>query len=372
MNKPKMIRKAIRIIIVLFISLHATAQIDSSLLLGLRSATTAEINSITNPIAGTLIYNSEDSRMYINTGSGFSKIPAIDSNSIDFWGVTGSAGSDSNINFLGTTDAQDMVFRTNNIEAFRVLQSNQNMGLGVVIPSEKLDINGSLRVRNIATTTSDLDVLVSTGTGVVQKRVFEDFIGPQGVPGNDGVSIESVGLNVNKELLVALSNGTILNAGQVINPKLNFGARWTNTDVATNLNIDNTIAPIFGNQNYKDDGNDLYEVVGNTLIVKEVGRYDIRANISLLGVDDGDHQRTNTSARIAVNGTVVGAFGGSGYIRYSNGNNPLNTSSSIHLNEILELNANDIISILTFRKANSGEVNFSGVNESSFVINKLR
>ena len=360
-----MIRKAIRIIIVLFISLQATAQIDSSLLLGLRSATTAEINSITNPIAGTLIYNSENGRMYINTGSGFAKIPAIDNNSIDFWGVTGSLGTDSSVNFLGTTDAQDMVFRTNNIEAFRILQNNQNIGLGVPIPSEKLDINGNLRVRSIATTTSDLDVLVTTATGVVQKRAFTDF------EGNDGVSVTEVDLNIDKELLVILSDGTILNAGQVINPKLNFGARWTNADVTTDLNINNTIVPIFGNQNYKDGGNNLYEVVGNTLEVKEAGRYDIRANISLLGDDsNGGQQRTNVSARIAVNGNVVGALGGS-YIRFQNATSYNNTSSA-HVSEILELNANDIISILTFRKANIGVVNFSGVNESSFTINKLR
>jgi len=237
-------QKKVCIAIILFISLHATAQIDSNLLLGLVSATTTEINNIANPIAGTLIYNSEDGRMYMNTGSGFAKIPAIDSNSIDFWGVTGSAGTDSNINFLGTTD------------------------------------------------------------------------------------------------------------------------------VTTNLNVDNTIAPIFGTQDYKDDGNNLYEVIGSTLQVKEAGRYDIRANISLLGVDEDDKQRTNVSARIAVNGIVVGAFGGS-YIRFQN-NSSFNTTSSAHLSEILELNTNDIISIVTFRKANSGEVNFSGINESSFVINKLR
>lgn len=372
-----MIKKTVLVIIVLFVNITAFAQLDSSLLLGLKSATTAEINSVTNPIAGTLVFNSEDGRMYMNTGSGFAKIPAIDSNSIDFWGVLGSSGTDSNINFLGTTDAQDMVFKANNIEALRILQGNQNVGLGVPIPSEKLDVNGSLRVRNIATTTSDLDVLVSTINGVVQKRVFADFMGPQGNPGNDGadgndgVSVTGVSLNTNKELIVTLSNTSTINAGQVINPKLNFGGRWTNTDVATDLNIDNTIAPIFGTEDYKDDGNNLYEVNGNNLIVKEAGRYDIRANISLVGIDSGDQQRTNVSARIRINNDLVGAFAGSGYIRFQN-NTDFNNTSSIHVNEILDLNANDVITIITFRRANSGEVNFSGANESSFVINKLR
>jgi len=152
--------------------------------------------------------------------------------------------------------------------------------------------------------------------------------------------------------------------------KINYGGRWTNTNTSTDLNIDNTVAPIFGNQDYKDDGNNLYQVSGNTLIVKQAGRYDIRANLSLLGINSGGsaEQRTNVNARIAVNGTPVGALGASGYIRWASSQE----QSSIHVNEILQLNANDVITIVTFREANTGTVNFSGANESSFMINKLR
>jgi hypothetical protein len=89
-----------------------------------------------------------------------------------------------------------------------------------------------------------------------------------------------------------------------------------------------------------------------------------------LGINSGgsSEQRTNVNARIAVNGTPVGAMGASGYIRWASSHE----QSSIHVNEILQLNANDVVSIVTFREANSGTVNFSGANESSFMINKLR
>jgi hypothetical protein len=152
--------------------------------------------------------------------------------------------------------------------------------------------------------------------------------------------------------------------------KINYGGRWTNTNTSTDLNVDNTVAPIFGNEDYKDDGNNLYQVSGNTLIVKEAGRYDIRANLSLEGIDVGGNseQRTNVNARVAVNGTVIGAIGASGYIRWGSNHD----HSSIHISEILQLNANDVITLVTFREANSGTVNFSGANESSFMINKLR
>ncbi|MGB5377392.1 hypothetical protein, partial [Muriicola sp.] len=76
----------------------------------------------------------------------------------------------------------------------------------------------------------------------------------------------------------------------------------------------------------------------------------------------------NVNARVAVNGIVVGAISASGYIRWASNHD----HSSIHVNEILQLNANDVITIVTFREANSGTVRFSGSNESSFMINKLK
>ncbi len=152
--------------------------------------------------------------------------------------------------------------------------------------------------------------------------------------------------------------------------KVNMGGRWTNSDTSTDLNSDNTLVPIFGNEDYKDGGSSLYVVSGNTLTVNESGRYDIRANLSLEGINVGGNseQRTNVNARIAINGTPVGALGASGYIRFASGHE----QSSIHVNEILDLNANDIVTIITYREANSGAVVFSGVDESSFMINKLK
>ena len=102
------------------------------------------------------------------------------------------------------------------------------------------------------------------------------------------------------DILAADANGVLQRS------KINYGGRWTNTDVVTNLNITSVIAPIFGTQDYKDDGNIVYQVIGNTLRVNIAGRYDIRANLSLLGIDSSGNteRRTNVNARIAVNRTV--------------------------------------------------------------------
>lgn len=154
--------------------------------------------------------------------------------------------------------------------------------------------------------------------------------------------------------------------------KVNFGGRWTNTNTSTNLNVNNTIVPIFGSNDYVDDGTNLYEVSGNTLIVKEAGRYDIRVNLTLEGFDDSilttTEFDTNVNIRLAIGGTPIGPFGATGHISYDFGND----RSSVHLNDILELDANDVISIISYREANSGTVRLYGSGMSSFVINKLR
>ena len=147
--------------------------------------------------------------------------------------------------------------------------------------------------------------------------------------------------------------------------KVNYDGRWTNTDIVTDLNVTNTIVPIFGIEDYKDDGNTLYEVSGNTLTVKETGRYEIKANLSFVNISG---TRNNPTARIAIDGTQTGSRAASGYIRNARGH----TRSSIHINETLNLSANDVLSIVIFQGGDTGEVSFSAANESSFIINKLQ
>ncbi len=259
--------------------------------------------------------------------------------------------------------ANQLGFSTGGTDAIRI-DASQNVGVNIDTPTERLDVNGTARIRDISTTSSDLDVLVTTATGVIQKRPFADFGGAA------GTSVTGASINASNELIITLSDASTINAGSLGNPKINFGGRWTNTDITTDLNVDNTVVPIFGTEDYKDDANNLYEVSGNTLIVKEAGRYEIRANISLLGLNTTgtSEEMTNVVARLAVNGSVEGAFAATGFIRFDNNHD----HSSIHVNEILDLNANDVVSILSFLEANFGVVRFSGAGESSFSINKLR
>ena len=62
----------------------------------------------------------------------------------NFWRTTGNSGLSAATNFLGTTDAVDVVFRSNNIEGMRLTNADRRLGLGTTLPSSKLHINAAL------------------------------------------------------------------------------------------------------------------------------------------------------------------------------------------------------------------------------------
>ncbi len=55
------------------------------------------------------------------------------------WTLTGNPNTDPNTNFLGTTDSEPLVIRTNGVEALRITQDG-NVGVGTTTPRAKLDL----------------------------------------------------------------------------------------------------------------------------------------------------------------------------------------------------------------------------------------
>ena len=365
---------------ILLFYLPVSAQIEAGLLLTLAQATTAEMNAISGPYTGSLLYNTTENRIFQYNGSAW---VAAGTNASG-WGLQGNSGTSAASDFIGTSDTQDFVLKANGTEKIRLVQDRNQVLINQasVFNSHPLVIkaNGGdvLAFEDSSGTPKWHWNLLSNGLNFVESTVadYRLFLKAGGDVGiNTNAPTERLDVNGSariRSLSTANDTDDILSAdanGVLQRSKINYGGRWTNSDTATDLNVNSTIAPIFGTEDYKDDGNSLYEVSGNTLIVKLSGRYDIRANFSLVGINSGNNrQRTNVNARIAVNGTPVGAMAASGYIRWASGHD----HSSIHVSEILQLNANDVISIITYREANSGIVNFSAAGESSFVINKLK
>lgn len=64
------------------------------------------------------------------------------------WQTTGNSGTNASTNFIGTTDGIDFAIRTSNAERMRITAGG-NVGIGIAIPTQKLDIQGgNARINN--------------------------------------------------------------------------------------------------------------------------------------------------------------------------------------------------------------------------------
>ena len=79
----------------------------------------AAINSITNPVEGSLVYNLGDGFLYYFDGTNWIQTPNTSSGSGSAgWNLEGNTGITANTQFLGTTDNNDLNIRTNNLNNF--------------------------------------------------------------------------------------------------------------------------------------------------------------------------------------------------------------------------------------------------------------
>ncbi len=102
------------------------------------------------------------------------------------WDLLGNGGTSSTTNFLGTTDAQDLVFKTNNTEKMRVL-SNGNVGIGFNNPAAPLEVWGAGIPIAIVSTNSNATKGILSDNGI-SRGYFGADINRQFFTG-DGASV---------------------------------------------------------------------------------------------------------------------------------------------------------------------------------------
>ncbi|MDC8005498.1 hypothetical protein POV27_15680 [Aureisphaera galaxeae] len=141
--------------------------------------------------------------------------------------------------------------------------------------------------------------------------------------------------------------------------------KYSNTDTTTDVNVTPAISlPVFGTQEWNDNAT-LYNVSGNQVTITETGRYEVIVNVSLINV--GGNDRNAPEIRIALDGTEIGSYGSTGYIRSNNGHE----ESSLHIREVVEVAANQVLTVNIVRSANSNTVNLRSAGSSNIYIEKI-
>ncbi len=207
------------------------------------------------------------------------------------------------------------------------------IGIDTREPSETLDVAGTFRVRQLNPSQTTDNFVTVDANGVFHRSATNSSSGKK-----------------------------------PINFFENFSGQWANNALKFGLKFGTNVAPIFTSENFKDGGNSIYEVKGNSLVVKLSGKYDIRSNLSLIGANtSAAGQTATTSARIYINASPIGAIS----VAANNGSTDKSVLSSIHIDELLKLKANDVITIIMSTDAFSDTIYMNSEGTSNFSITKL-
>lgn len=142
---------------------NSSSQLDiSSTIRGLLipRMTQAQRTAVTTPATGLLVYQTDaTSGFWFYNGSAWTSFTSSG------WSITGDTGTNPATNFIGSTDAQDVVMATNNNERVR-FQTDGDIGINQNNPTTKIHITGTAPVFRLQDGSEGANkVLTSDATG---------------------------------------------------------------------------------------------------------------------------------------------------------------------------------------------------------------
>jgi len=215
---------------------------------------TGEIRKISNPNEVTTLKDNADGTITYTDELG--NPVTINLSNSQGWSLTGNSITDPAANFLGTTDAQDLVFRTNSIESFRIRQDNNYIGIGTLEPASPLHINKDLAdgVGIIRVEGTEPDINFNDTDGGFNTFTFE----------NDGTPKFAFGRRNTDDFYITRNDGAwhddtfnILNTNGFVG--LNIAVPTERLDVNGNLRVSGS---------YKDSNNEagtLGQILSSTV-----------------------------------------------------------------------------------------------------------
>lgn len=119
------------------------------------------------------------------------------------WSLIGNIGTNPDVNFLGTTDDKDLVFKTKNVEGIRMNSADQSVGIGVApLNGVRVNVKGTIRTDD----KYDLDnaSFVSNGGDPAQ---LSTFVGRgAGTVISTGISNTFIGASAGSKTTIGNSN----------------------------------------------------------------------------------------------------------------------------------------------------------------------
>ena len=156
-----------------------------------RLTDTVAINSL-NPPDGMIIYLTADNSLRIRSNNSWKKLASM-ADATANWSLTGNNGTDSATSFIGTTDGKPFTIKTANA-ARMIIGSNGNIGIGTTTPSATLNVNGSVKLENLAAGSTEVDVLVLAADGSVYKRTMSSSAFTNAIKAINGIQKQTLSI----------------------------------------------------------------------------------------------------------------------------------------------------------------------------------
>lgn len=164
------------------------------------------------------------------------------------WSLSGNSGTNSTINFIGTTDNQDVVLKRNNVRAGLINEADGNTSFGALSlnPANTGDVNTAFGYGVLGSNTTGngnlgLGVAVlynnTTGEGNIGLG-FQSLLSNTGGNANIAIGAEALALNKTGEGGIAIGNGAMTKINDTTTP-------FDNTNIAIGTNaLKGSITPI--------------------------------------------------------------------------------------------------------------------------------